>query len=455
MSAVQITRELGIFIAGLNESKTPSEARKRAINGFIDCIGVMTAGADEDVVRIVRQAERPSGGTALMWPDGQRATPASAALINGIAAHALDYDDTGLKGHPSAVLVPAIMAVAEELGSSGSRMVTAYLAGYETWGELIYREAGQHATKGWHITGIFGSIAAAAACASLRGLNAAQSTTALALAASQSSGLLANFGTMAKPMHSGIAARSGVFAAELAAHGMTASPDALEHPQGFLAAVSPAGKIDVTSPVQAGRHWRMLEVGLNVKKFPVCYCAHRAIDGARDLKVKFGLNPDDIDTVEVAMSRRNATILRHHAPTEELEAKFSIEFAMAAAFTAGDVSLREVRDDFVQRPDIQAFFPRVKVRDDVESDPITGHSRYEQVDIRLKDGRTVSSGEIIAARGAASIPLTPEETFTKFSSCIERADAGLDADALFDRLSNLDDLKHVKDLYASRVRATA
>jgi 2-methylcitrate dehydratase PrpD len=455
MSGVRLTQELGAFVSGLDASKTPLEARARAITGFIDCVGVMVAGAKEDAPFIMRDFERPNGGRAILWPDGQRATPAAAALINGIAAHALDYDDTGLKGHPSAVMVPAILAMADELRISGSRLVTAYLAGYETWGELIYREADQHATKGWHITGIFGAIAAAAACASLRGLDAGKTATALALAASQSAGLLSNFGTMAKPMHAGLAARTGVFSAELAALGMTASADALEHPQGFLAAVSPAGRIDVTSPVRAGREWRMLSVGLNVKKFPMCYATHRAIDAARDLKAKYGLTAADIESVEVAMSARNATILRHHVPKEELEAKFSIEFAMASAFTAGDVGLREVKNEFVRRPDIQAFFPRVRTRADVESDPLTGHSRFDQVDLRLFDGRSLSSGEVIAARGAASLPLTRDELFDKFSACLEMAASALDAEELFDRLSNLDDLKQAQNLYAVPADATA
>lgn len=455
MSAVRLTHELAAFVSGLDASKTPPEARTRAIGGFIDCIGVMTAGAKEEAPSILRKLERHSGGTAMLWPDGQPVTPAVAALINGTAAHALDFDDTGLKGHPSAVLVPAIIATAEEHGATGSRMVTAYLAGYETWAELIYRETDQHPTKGWHITGIFGAIAAAAACASLRGLDAAATTNALGLAASQSSGLLANFGSMTKPLHAGLAARAGVFAAELAAAGMTASADALEHPQGFLTAVSPAGRIDLTSPVQAGREWRMLSVGLNVKKFPMCYCTHRAIDAALDLKQKYKLAPTDIANVEVAMSARNATILRHHAPKEELEAKFSIEFAMASAFTAGEVGLRQVSDAFVRRPEIQAFFPRVRTRTDIESDPLTGHSRYDTVDVRLADGRVISSGEITAARGAANLPLTTAETFAKFSACVESANGTLDAEALFSRLSSLDELKQVQDLYAARTSAAA
>src|SRR5262249_41974697 len=157
-------------------------------------------------------------------------------------------DDVALRGHPSTVLVPAILAEAETLDVSGRDMVTAYVAGYETWAELVRREPGFHHGKGWHPTGIFGAIGAAAACASLRRLDPAKATEAIALGAAQSTGLMANFGTMTNPFHAGRSAHSGVMAARLAAAGFTASEDALEHPQGFLAAVSPAGEVDRESP---------------------------------------------------------------------------------------------------------------------------------------------------------------------------------------------------------------
>lgn len=453
MSKLRLTHDLGKFVAELKASKVPAEARRRAVEGFIDVIGVMTAGANEPPPTILRKVERTTGGTAVLWPDGRRVTPTVAALINGTAAHALDMDDTGLKGHPSAVLVPAILATAEECNATGSQMITAYLAGYETWAELIYRESDQHPTKGWHITGVFGAVAAAAACASLRGLDASKSATALGLAASQSSGLLSNFGSMAKPLHAGLAARSGVFSTELAAAGMTASDDTYEHPQGFLAAFSPAGRFDVVSPLKAGKEWRMISVGLNIKKYPMCYCTHRAIDGAVDLRKKYGLKADDIANIEVLMSARNATILRHHRPQAELEAKFSIEFAMASAIVAGDVGVREVRDEFVCRPDIQAFFPKVRTRTDIEGDPVTGHSLYDVVDIRLTDGRVLSSGEIVAARGAAKVPLSRDETFAKFNACVESNDTGINSKALFERLTELESLTRVQDLYPARAIA--
>jgi 2-methylcitrate dehydratase PrpD len=455
MSATRLTRELAAFISGLDADDTPAEARRRVIGGFIDCIGVMTAGAKEDPPTLLRKVVATGRGAAKLWPDGARAAPSDAALVNGTAAHALDYDDTGLKGHPSAVIVPAILAAAESAGASGSRMITAYLAGYETWAELISREQDQHPSKGWHITGIFGAIAAAAACASLRGLDAAATTTALALAASQSAGLLANFGTMAKPLHAGLAARTGIFSTALATAGFGASPDALEHPQGFLAAVSPAGRFDAAAPVRAGKEWQMLSVGLNVKKYPMCYCTHRPIDGALDLRARHGVNVGDIEGVEVLMSERNATILRHHTPQSELQARFSIEFAMAAALIAGQVGLEQLNDGFVQRADVQEFFPRVRTKTEVASDPVTGHGVFDKVVLRLRDGRVLDSGEIKAARGAAGLPLSPDEIYVKFADCLRVSRSRLDARPLFKNLIALEDAPDVSVLFAAREDAAA
>src|SRR5688572_26215598 len=164
----------------------------------------MIAGRNEAVTATLLAALKPlPQGPVKLW-FGETATSASeAALIMGVAAHALDYDDVALRGHPSAALVPAILACAQELGSSGAQMLDAYVAGYEVWAELVGREADMHHMKGWHPTNIFGAIGAAAACAVLRKLDARKAAYAVGLGASQSSGLMANFGSMAKPFHAG------------------------------------------------------------------------------------------------------------------------------------------------------------------------------------------------------------------------------------------------------------
>jgi len=211
---------------------------------------------------LLRQGLTPAAGPASLYFSGEGAAAPEAAWINGTAGHALDYDDVGCRGHVSTVLLPAILAEAETLHAGGREMFAAYVAGYETWAELARRDPGHHHVKGWHPTGIFGAIGAGAACAALRRLSPEQATMAIALAASQAAGIMANFGTMTKPFHAGRAAHAGVVSARLAGLGFTAAVDALEHPQGFLSAVSPEGRVDREGAVPPfGEQWQKSSKG--------------------------------------------------------------------------------------------------------------------------------------------------------------------------------------------------
>src|SRR5579885_777157 len=259
-----LTQDLGRFVAGIRFEHLPPAAVEIARTGFIDTIATMIAGANDDAPQLLRKGLTPAPGPASLYFSGQSAAAPEAAWINGTAGHALDYDDVGCRGHLSTVLVPAILAEAETLGLGGREMFAAYVAGYETWAELAPRDPGHHHVKGWHPTGIFGAIGAAAACAALRRLLPEQATMAIALAASQAGGVMANFGTMTKPFHAGRAAHAGVISARLAEAGFTAAADALEHPQGFLSAVSPEGKADREAPAAGlGEEWQILRQGLS------------------------------------------------------------------------------------------------------------------------------------------------------------------------------------------------
>ena len=434
-----LTRSLAAFVSDLRLTSIPPEAMTIVRTGFADCVGTMIAGSIEEAPAVLHKTLAPPAGDASLYLSGPRVPAPEAAWINGTAAHALDYDDVALRGHPSTVLVPAILAEAELLGASGAQMAAAYVAGYEVWAELAGRDPAQHHQKGWHPTGIFGPIGAAAACASLRGLDAEKIAHAIALGASHSSGLVANFGTMTKPYHAGRAAHSGVMAARLAAAGFTASPDALEHPLGFLAAVSPKGDADRQSPAKAGREWQILKQGLSVKKYPLCYCTHRAIDGTLDMLAKQPVRADNVESIAVSTSRRNATILRNSRPQTGLEAKFSMQFAMASAIVAGRVGLGELTDGFVQRTDVQGLLPKVSVEPDDREDPERpGAAPYDLVVIKTRDGRRLESERVTLERGSPEIPLTSEELWAKFSNCLAAGNPKLPARAVFDALMSIE-----------------
>ena len=448
-----LTTGLARFVAGLRYEDVPAEARTQVALGFTDCVGVMIAGSGEDAVRIITTTLAPPPGEATLTFGPSSAPALTAALINGTAAHALDYDDVAHRGHPSAVLVPAILAEAQALGASGKDMVTAYAAGYETWAELARRDPDQHHEKGWHPTGIFGAIGAAAACASLRKLDAEKAAHAIALGASQSAGVMANFGTMCKPFHAGRAAQAGMLAARLAANGFTASPDALEHPQGFLSAVSPKGRFEIESPVGAGTNWTILKAKLGIKKYPLCYCTHRALDGVLDLVKATPVDARAIKSVTVSLSRNNARILRNHSPQTALEGKFSMEFAMACALITGRAGLAELRDDFVRSKEVQSLMKRVAVRpDDREHPTQPGRAPYDLVIVETADNRTLESAKVEHVRGGPELPLKRDELWTKFESCVQVSPRPFAAEDLFDALMSLDTVRHVNDLAGLRGR---
>jgi 2-methylcitrate dehydratase PrpD len=438
---VALTQDLGAFIARVATDGAPREAREVAKTGFIDCVATMIAGSREEATRTLLTALSPlPPGTVRLWFGDTRTSASEAALLNGVSAHVLDYDDVALRGHPSAVLVPAIVSEGQALESTGRQMLDAYVAGYEVWASLVGRETDMHHMKGWHPTGIFGAIAASAACAVLRRLNADQSAHAIGLGASQSAGLMSNFGSMAKSFHAGRAAQAGVTAARLAAAGFTASPDAIEHSQGFLAAVSPKGTVDRESPPnRLGETWQIVAQRLNIKKYPACYYTHRALDAILDLVAATPIDAADVARVEVTISRENATVLRNHSPQTALAAKFSIEFAMASALVARRVGLEELEDGFVRSEPVQRLLERVHVRAGEDYDAGSpGSLLADHVAITTRDGRRHDSAKVRYARGHAKLPLSQPELEAKFMDCARYGRFEGDAAALFKTLGALD-----------------
>ena len=441
-----LTRNLAEFVASLQFGKIPAQGAATAKRGFIDCVGVMFAGRDEPVVRVLRETFSfpASSDSKILFDQGQTSS-AEAALINATAGHALDYDDVAIDGHPSVVLVPAILAEGERLGAGGAELIAAYVAGYEVWGELASRDEDKYHAKGWHPSGVFGAIAAAAAGARLAKLDAGRTAHAIAAAASMSAGLTANFGSMMKPLQVARAAQGGVIAARLAAKGFTASPDALEHRGGFLNAFSPAGRVRTDGTLG---EWHILKNGLNIKRYPVCYALHRSIDGILSLNSEIKINPENIKEIELSIGRLQAGMLRHSRPQNALDAKVSAEFAAASAVVAGRVGLAELSDEFVRSAPVQAMFSRIKVSPVDDPDPDEPlFSRSDSVRVTLADGTVLAGDPVRHALGHAHNPLGMDELRLKFNDCVAGALPVSRRDVLFERLADLEKLPSVAALY--------
>jgi len=435
----------------------PEEAARIVRTGFIDTISTMIAGRNEDVVGMVRKfvaARQSTAREAQVLFGAERAAAADAALINATAAHALDYDDVALGGHPSTVLVPAVLAEGEHLGASGADAVRAYLVGYEVWAELLSREPDAYHLKGWHPTAVMGTVGAAAAVAHLHKLSPQACRNALAIAASMASGLVANFGTMTKPLHAGRAASCAIEAVRLAALGLTAAPDAFEHHAGFLSALSPRGRAERERPVSGlGKQWRILETGLSIKKYPMCYATHRVIDAVLDLANANGVKAEDVKQVDATIGVAQASMLRNHAPATGLEAKFSLEFAIASSLVARKVGLAQLTDKFVAEAPVREAMGRVKIATVDTSCPIEPiFSLTDRVVLELRDGRKLDSGEVRFARGNAKLPLKEEELKAKFLDCTALAD-DLDAPALYQALNRLGEQASLRKLGARTATA--
>lgn len=445
-----ITRQAADFVAAIKLSDLPDRCIEAARIGIVDCVGVMIAGAAEQPVRIVSamlSATTQNDGAPEI-PAGRNLTASDAALVNGVAAHVLDYDDVALAGHPSAVLVPAILAEGWTLDVSGEEAIAAYVAGYELWAQLADLEPGHLHERGFHPTAVMGTLATAAACARLHRLDAEKTSHAIAIGASLASGLVANFGTMTKSLHAGRTAQSGVLAARLAAQGFTASPDALEHRTGFLRAHSASGTPDIDNgTIDLGENWRLSEIGINVKRYPTCYATHRSIDAMLGLVAEHGLKAQDVREIRVHTGSTQKLMLRNASPQTGLEAKFSMEFAMAAALIAGRVGLAELTDGFVKREDVQEAFGKVVC---TTTDAVmSGDQPFapdDRVSVVLASGDVLEHTPVVHAKGSWQKPLTREELQDKFLDCATRVFDMAQSERLFDQLWRLDELTSLREL---------
>ncbi len=431
-----LTKRLAATIAGLRASDIPAEASATVRRGLVDCVGVMIAGSGEPVVGRVMTALGPSRcSEARLLPDGPRRAAGDAALLNGIAAHVHDYDDVALDGHPSAVLVPALLAEGEATGAKGSDLIRGYVAGYETWAALWKASPEPLHARAWHPSGVFGAVAAAAACAALRRLDASQTTNALGLAAAQASGLIANFGTLAKSFQVGRAAESGLLSARMAMAGVDASDEVFEHKAGFLRAF--AGGDKSAAGGYGNPDWAILTEGLDIKIYPVCYATHRLIDCALQMRRDHAIPLESIASVELRLGSIQSDILRNHCPRTVLEAKFSCEFAVAAALAEGSVRLGRLTEEFVLRGDVQSLIARTRRTIDPEIGEAP-FSPYDQVTLALTDGRTFQSQPVRYAAGSRHAHPSQSEAWAKFE---DAAGARLPVGAarkLFDALWWLD-----------------
>lgn len=446
---MSLTKQIAQFIYDFEYDQIPEQAIRVIKNAFIDTIAVGIAGSNEDSSKIVKEfvKSEDSRGVSTIWNSYQKASPSYAALVNGAMSHALDFDDvnTAVQGHPSTVIVPTVMAAAEEVGASGKSAILAYFVGFEVMayaGKLV----GVYSYhKGWHGTATLGVIGATATAGKLYGLNVEQLEHAIGIAVSNSSGVMQNFGTMTKPYHPGNAARAAIVSATLAKSGFTANRKIIEGSKGFIALYGDRKEPATTEKI--GEKFELIETGIGVKKYACCYATHRSADAVLELLKETTINPEDIKAIHVRGPKGAFTPVIYTEPITGLEGKFSVELVIAAAFIDHKISLNTFTDCEVQRENVQRLLCKVTKSED-SSIPIKENGIMEgfiELTITLKKEKLVK--KISHPKGSAEWPLTQEELHEKFMDCTNNRLKQSTTSNVWEILDQLENQNELIELY--------
>ena len=409
------------FVVGFDLKRVPELAHERTRLAFTDTLGVMLAGSQEKVAQIACDMAKAEGAAPAVGVVGQplRTSPQLAAFANGVAAHAMDYDLSYIMGQPMVPIIPALLPLAEQAGASPADVIGAYIVGFEVGSRMARANPTQSLVGGWHAVGTIGTTAAAAACARLMKLPAAAVVDAVGISASLAGGLSANFGTMTKPLHAGVAARNGMMAAMLAQRGFTASAVALEGTNGYFHAF--ARGLDVTfAPFHdLGRTWDLAERGFRPKLYPCGGLGHTAIDATLELRDTLLPRLADIAGITASITRYAAQRIGDKYPASVENAKFSMPYVAAYSLIHGAPMLAAFTESAIKDEQVRQAARLVSIAIDPEFAEMFEESP-SRVIVTFKDGSKVEKLRYYAS-GTPKFPLTPAQIHDKFMDCAAQA----------------------------------
>ncbi|MBI11284.1 MAG: MmgE/PrpD family protein [Rhodospirillaceae bacterium] len=383
-----LTLKLSQNSMSFTHDSLPAEAVEVARHCFLDWLGVTLAGSTEPLARILLEDAIAAGGKpqSTIIGDGRKVSMQQAALINGSAGHALDYDDVHLlmPGHPTVPVVPALLALAEHQGRDGKDFLTALVAGVEAECRVGTIMNESHYGAGWHATGTVGTFGATTAAAKLLGLDGEACANAMGIGGTQAAGLRSMFGTMCKPFHAGKAAVNGLSAALLSERGFESRPDVLECEQGF--ADTQTQNYDPETALEGlGETFHTPDVLF--KYHAACYGTHAAIEAAIALKRDHNIDPDNVASVDVHVRSDNLRICNILEPKTGLEGKFSLRFTAAMALLGENTAvIANYNEGKVKDPEVVAVRDKVSVH----TDDSMGLA-HADVSVTLKDGTVHST----------------------------------------------------------------
>ena len=409
--------------AATASSDWPTNSVTPAIHAIADTVACMVSGATDAAAEGVRTTVHswPAvGPSATIVGSGCRAPAPFAAFANGTAAHAQDFDDNFLAAltHASAVLVPALLALGEETGASGTEIIDSYLVGLECHAAIGRGVNRSHYLKGFHATATVGCIGTAAACARLLKLDGSRMVHAMSLGTSMAAGLRGQFGSHAKPFQAGMAAQNGLLAACFARDGVEGRAEVLDNEYGFLKLFggdAPPGWNFETFPL--GDPHVIEAVGLAPKVHPCCGSTHKSLDNLLDLKAQHGFQTEDVESMHTYVNSSNVRNLCFDNPKNEMEARFSMQYCMAVALKTGCLSLQDFTPEAVHWPEIRALIPLTTMDStppEAELNPVGDYAH--ELSVALKSGVVLKTTRT-TSKGTIGDPLTDAERRRKFDDC--------------------------------------
>ncbi len=452
MSAAQ---DICTFVLNNDFDSFGVELIEKAKEHVLDTLGVLVAASAGSLMGILDGflTDLGPGDGATILGAGRRTSVVNAALVNGILAHGLDYDDSSwrLIGHPSAAVLPAVLAIGEHQKSSGRDLLCAYVLGTEVSCKVGQAAEPELYEAGWHATGVVGVLGATAASAYLLRLTEAQLGTALGIAASLACGLRQNFGSLTKPFHAGAAAQHGVIAALLAKNGFTSNPTSLEGKSGFFHNFT-GGKKNGES-LHFGLPFDIIEPGFFVKPYPSCAATHTAIEATLNLVHRHKLQPEQIQKVHVGSGPVGPIMLVHRQPNTGFEGKFSMPFVVAMAIKDGRVWLESFTDENANHAVVRQLIAKIEFEVDPKFAGRTIDQAPANVTITTTDGRKLA--EIIEdPLGSPTRPMSGEALRSKFRDCLKRRLTSGNIDRAVEILAALEELPDVGELIRALVPAT-
>jgi 2-methylcitrate dehydratase PrpD len=451
-----ITQEIASYVAGTRYRDIPSDVIQLARGFILDGLGVALAGSTDECARIVQRQIRQMGGSAECSVLGTSvlAPAAKAALANGVAGHAMDYDDTqlstskeavyGLLTHPTTPVLAAVLTLGQKERITGAEFILAYVLGVEVECRIADAINPRHYQSGFHSTATMGGLGAAVAAGKILRLKEPQLLATLGIAASMASGLRENFGTMTKPLHAGRAAENGVTAALLARDGFTAAPNILEAARGFFNAMA-GGYEDSKIRGRLGSPYFMKQPGISIKPYPSGSLSHPAQDLILDLVKEHDVKAENIERIEVGANSNVPNALIYPMPKTALEGKFSIPFCMAIAVIERKAGIAQFQDRKVRGKKVVELMKRVTLYVDEELERLGYDQVRSRVRVKLKDGR-VLEGRYDVARGHPAKPMSWAELTEKFRDCAGLVLSQKNIDETIRLVEQFQDLKSLRPL---------